>query len=41
MYKKGMDSRDYGTVYGFDAVAATVAAEFGVDGVSGKVLGGD
>ena len=41
MYKKGMESRDFGTVYGFDAVAATVAAEFGVDGVSGKALGGD
>ena len=41
MYRKGMDSRDFGTVYGFDAVAATIAAEFGIQNVSGQVLGGN
>jgi phosphopentomutase len=40
MYKKGMESKNFGTVLGFDAVAATVAAEFGIDGVSGTVLEG-
>lgn len=37
-YKKGMESKNFGTVLGFDAVAATIAAEFGIDGVSGDVL---
>ncbi len=41
IYKKGMESKNFGTVLGFDAVAATIAAEFGIDGVSGTVLGGD
>ncbi len=40
IYRKGMESRDYGTVLGFDAVAATIAAEFGIAGVGGQVLGG-
>ena len=38
MYKKGMESKNFGTVTGFDAVAATVAAVFSIDGVSGEVL---
>lgn len=41
IYKKGIESRDFGTVLGFDAVAATIAREFGIDGVSGTVLGGN
>ena len=41
MYRKGAQSKDFGTVYGFDAVAATVAEEFGIEGVSGTVLGGN
>ncbi len=41
MYRKGAESKDFGTVYGFDAVAATIAKEFSVDGVSGTVLGGN
>ena len=40
MYGKGMESKNFGTVLGFDAVAATVAAELGIDGVSGEVLEG-
>lgn len=38
MYQKGMKSKNFGTVLGFDTVAATVAAEFGIHGVSGEVL---
>jgi phosphopentomutase len=41
LYRKGMESKNFGTVYGFDAVAATIAAEFGVENVSGQVLGGN
>ena len=41
MYRKGGKSQNFGTVYGFDAVAATIAAEFGIQGVSGTVLGGN
>ena len=40
MYRKGMESKNFGTVLGFDAVAATVAKEFSIDGVSGEVLEG-
>jgi phosphopentomutase len=40
MYRKGMESKNFGTVQGFDAVAATVAKEFSIDGVSGEVLEG-
>ena len=40
MYRKGAESKDFGTVYGFDAVAATIAKEFSIDGVSGTVLEG-
>ena len=41
LYRKGMQSKNFGTVYGFDAVAATIAAEFGVKDVGGQVLGGN
>ena len=40
IYKKGMESKNLGTVLGFDSVAATIAAKFAIDGVSGDVLEG-
>ena len=40
IYKQGMQSKNLGTVMGFDSVAATIAAMFGIDGVSGNVLEG-